>query len=159
MLHGAAGERLPRRAVFTAGFLIGGAPPYVVAALTDTTAPLLVTLAAAGFGAGVLDPILSTVMYERVPEELRGRVMGASTAGVLLTTPLGGLAAGLLVERIGLTATLLGIGALSCLTTLSPPVFPAWREMDAKPAPAGPVGPAEGISRTGPSTPAPAPGP
>ncbi|RSS35685.1 MFS transporter [Streptomyces sp. WAC08241] len=159
LLYGAVGERFPRRAVFTAGFLIGGAPPYVVAALTDTTAPLLVTLAAAGFGVGVLNPILSTVMYERVPEELRSRVMGASTAGVLLTTPLGGLAAGLLVERIGLAATLLGIGALYFLTTLSPLVFPAWREMDAKPAPAGPAGPSEGISRTEPSTPAPAPGP
>ncbi|MFJ3813977.1 MFS transporter [Streptomyces sp. NPDC090056] len=156
LLYGAVGERFPRRAVFTAGFLVGGAPPYVVAALTDTTAPLLVTLAAAGFGVGVLNPILSTVTYERVPEELRSRVMGASTAGVLLTTPLGGLAAGLLVERIGLTATLLGIGAAYFLATLSPLVFPAWREMDAKPAPAGPSGE---VSRTEPSRPAPAPGP
>ncbi|MER7913850.1 MFS transporter [Streptomyces sp. NPDC096068] len=159
LLYGAVGERLPRRAVFTAGFLVGGAPPYVVAALTDTTAPLLVTLAAAGFGVGVLNPILSTVMYERVPEGLRSRVMGASTAGVLLTTPLGGLAAGLLVERIGLTATLLGVGALYFLTTLSPLAFPAWREMDAKPAPAAPAAPAGQISRTEPSRPAPAPGP
>ncbi|MGW0032005.1 MFS transporter [Streptomyces sp. NPDC003314] len=155
LLYGAFGERFPRRAVFTAGFLIGGAPPYVVAALTDTTAPLLVTLAASGFGVGVLNPILSTVMYERIPEGLRSRVMGASTAGVLLTTPLGGLAAGLLVERIGLAATLLGIGTLYFLATLSPLVFPAWREMDAGPAPAD----AEGISRTEPSRPAPAPGP
>ncbi|WP_051715654.1 MFS transporter [Streptomyces bikiniensis] len=155
LLYGAFGERFPRRAVFAAGFLVGGAPPYVVAALTDTTAPLLVTLAASGFGVGVLNPILSTVMYERVPEGLRSRVMGASTAGVLLTTPLGGLAAGLLVERAGLAATLLGIGALYFLATLSPLVFPAWREMDAMPAPTPP----EGVSRTGPSTPAPAPGP
>ncbi|PVC70705.1 MFS transporter [Streptomyces sp. CS081A] len=155
LLYGAFGERLPRRAVFTAGFLVGGAPPYVVAALTDTTAPLLVTLAASGFGVGVLNPILSTVMYERVPEGLRSRVMGASTAGVLLTTPLGGLAAGLLVERAGLAATLLGVGALYFLATLSPLVFPAWREMDAGPAPTD----AEGISRTEPSPPAPAPGP
>ncbi|MFC8293797.1 MFS transporter [Streptomyces sp. NPDC057242] len=156
LLYGAVGERFPRRAVFTAGFLVGGAPPYVVAALTDTTAPLLVTLAAAGFGVGVLNPILSTVTYERVPEELRSRVMGASTAGVLLTTPLGGLTAGLLVERAGLAATLLGIGAAYFLATLSPLVFPAWREMDAKPAPAGPAGE---VSRTEPSRPAPAPGP
>ncbi|MFC8789822.1 MFS transporter [Streptomyces cinereoruber] len=155
LLYGAFGERLPRRAVFTAGFLVGGAPPYVVAALTDTTAPLLVTLAASGLGVGVLNPILSTVMYERVPEGLRSRVMGASTAGVLLTTPLGGLAAGLLVERAGLAATLLGIGALYFLATLSPLVFPAWREMDAGPAPTD----AEEISRTEPSPPAPAPGP
>ncbi|MGW8765571.1 MFS transporter [Streptomyces sp. NPDC055815] len=155
LLYGAVGERFPRRAVFTVGFLLCGSPPYVVAALTDTTAPLLVTVVAAGFGAGVLNPILTTVLYEQVPDALRSRVMGASTAGVLLTTPLGGLAAGLLVERVGLTATLLGIGTAYFLATLSPMVFPAWRGMDAdrKTRPAGDV------SRTEPSTPAPAPGP
>ncbi|SED27948.1 MFS transporter [Streptomyces sp. TLI_105] len=165
LLYGAIGERFPRRVVFTAGFLIGGAPPYVVAALTDTTAPLLVTLAASGLGVGVLNPILTTVAYEQVPDELRSRVMGASTAGVLLTTPLGGLVAGLLVERVGLTATLLGIGALYFLVTLSPMAFPAWRGMDAPPktGPAGTAVPADGaaedVSRTEPSIPAPAPGP
>ncbi|WP_435859575.1 MFS transporter [Streptomyces tanashiensis] len=163
LLYGAVGERFPRRAVFTVGFLLCGAPPYLVAAFTDTVAPLLVTVAAAGFGAGVLNPILTTVMYEQVPDALRSRVMGASTAGVLLTTPLGGLAAGLLVERAGLTATLLGIGTLYFLATLSPMVFPAWRGMDTAPggtsrhAPG--EAPGEDISRTGPSTPAPVPGP
>ncbi|MCX5226491.1 MFS transporter [Streptomyces sp. NBC_00233] len=171
LLYGAVGQRFPRRAVFAAGFLLGGAPPYVVAALTDTTAPLLVTLAAAGFGVGVLNPILTTVMYEQVPDALRSRVMGASTAGVLLTTPLGGLTAGFLVERAGLTATLLGIGGLYFLATLAPLVFPAWRGMNAPPereqeggAPesGAPSGGAPGgalVSRPGPSTPAPVPGP
>ncbi|MFD4320374.1 MFS transporter [Streptomyces sp. NPDC058548] len=170
LVYGAVGQRFPRRAVFAAGFLLGGAPPYVVAALTDTTAPLLVTLAAAGFGVGVLNPILTTVMYEQVPDALRSRVMGASTAGVLLTTPLGGLTAGFLVERVGLTATLLGIGGLYFLATLSPLVFPAWRGMNAAPPertpedgtpsggePGGPGG--EPVSRPEPSTPAPAPEP
>ncbi|MFC9700134.1 MFS transporter [Streptomyces sp. NPDC056943] len=156
LLYGAVGERFPRRAVFAAGFLVGGAPPYVVAALTDTTAPLLVTMAAAGFGVGVLNPILTTVMYEQVPDALRSRVMGASTAGVLLTTPLGGLAAGFLVERAGLTPTLLGIGALYFLTTLAPLVFPAWRAMDTRPPEDIPAG---SVSSSGPSTPVPVPGP
>ncbi|MEV7567630.1 MFS transporter [Streptomyces tanashiensis] len=159
LLYGAVGERFPRRAVFTVGFLLCGAPPYLVAAFTDTVAPLLVTVAAAGFGAGVLNPILTTVMYEQVPDALRSRVMGASTAGVLLTTPLGGLAAGLLVERAGLTATLLGIGTLYFLATLSPMVFPAWRGMDTGPGGTSRRAPGEDVSRTEPSTPAPAPGP
>ncbi|MFF1506253.1 MFS transporter [Streptomyces sp. NPDC058326] len=156
LLYGAVGERFPRRTVFTAGFLLGGAPLYVVAALTDTTAPLLVTAAAAGFGVGTLNPILTTVMYEQVPDGLRSRVMGASTAGVLLTTPLGGLSAGLLVERAGLTATLLGIGALYFLATLSPLLFPAWRGMDAPPVDHTSE---ETVSRSEPSTPGPVPGP
>ncbi|WP_189601078.1 MFS transporter [Streptomyces lateritius] len=130
LLYGAVGHRLPRRAVFTAGFLLCGAPPYVVAAFTDTTAPLLATMAAAGLGAGVLNPILATVAYERVPDELRSRVSGVTTAGVLLTTPLGGLAAGQLIEWAGLATALLALGAVYLLATLAPAVFPSWREMD-----------------------------
>lgn len=165
LLYGSVGERFGRRAVFAAGFLVGGAPLYVVAALTDTTAPLLVTAAAAGFGVGVLNPILTTVLYEQVPDGLRSRVMGASTAGVLLTTPLGGLAAGLLVERVGLTATLLWTGGLYLLATLAPLVFPAWRGMDETPdaeagAETGTEAPGSGgVSRSEPSTPGPAPKP
>ncbi|WP_137989083.1 MFS transporter [Streptomyces vilmorinianum] len=153
LLYGAVGHRFPRRAVFTAGFLLCGAPPYVVAALTGTVAPLLVTMAAAGFGAGVLNPILTTVFYETVPEKLRSRVGGASTAGVLLATPIGGLAAGFLVERAGLTATLLTLGGVYFLATLAPVVFPSWRGMDA----AAPK--AEQISSSEPSPPAPVPAP
>ncbi|MFI0928276.1 MFS transporter [Streptomyces sp. NPDC021012] len=152
LLYGAFGHRFPRRPVFAVGFLLVGAPSHVTAAFTDSTLPLLVTMALGGLGAGVLNPILTTVFYEIVPEELRSRVGGASTASVLLTTPLGGLAAGYLVERAGLTTALLSFGAVYFLATLSPFVFPAWRAMDA-------ARPEEGLSSSEPSTPAPAPGP
>ncbi|MEV4946114.1 MFS transporter [Streptomyces sp. NPDC053755] len=150
LLYGAVGHRFPRRALFTAGFLLCGAPPCVAAALTDTTLPLLVTMAAGGLGAGLLNPILATVVYERVPDELRSRVSGVTTAGVLLTTPLGGLAAGQLIEGAGLTAALLAFGAVYFLATLAPAVFPCWREMDSVPP---------RVSSSEPSTPAPAPAP
>ncbi|MFI8289689.1 MFS transporter [Streptomyces sp. NPDC085614] len=154
LLYGAVGHRLPRRPVFTAGFLLCGAPPFVVAAFSDTTPPLLVTMALAGFGAGVLNPILTTIIYEQVPDALRSRVSGASTAGVLLTTPLGGLTAGLLIERVGPGPALLTVGGVYFLATLAPAVFPSWRGMDAgPPSPAGPVSSSE------PCLPDPAPAP
>ncbi|MFF3318175.1 MFS transporter [Streptomyces sp. NPDC003035] len=164
LLYGAVGHRFPRRAVFTAGFLLCGAPPYVVAALTDTTLPLLVTMAAGGFGAGLLNPILATVAYERVPDELRSRVSGVTMAGVLLTTPLGGLAAGQLIEGAGLVTALLTLGGVYFLATLAPMVFPSWREMDAASQNAAsqdtaPQGTApKRVSSSEPSPPAPAPG-
>ncbi|TXS55382.1 MFS transporter, partial [Streptomyces sp. t39] len=130
LLHAAAGHRLPRRVVFTVAFVLCGMPRFVVAALVDGTVPLAATMAVGGLGAGMLNPILTTVMFERVPEELRSRVMSVSTAGVLMTTPLGGLAAGQLIERSGLTAALLVMGGLYFLVTLAPVVFPAWRELD-----------------------------
>ncbi|MFD3681147.1 MFS transporter [Streptomyces sp. NPDC058613] len=147
LIYGAWGERFPRRTVFAAAFLASGATRYAVAAVTDTTLPLAVTMALAGLGAGMLNPILTTVTYERVPEELRSRVSGVTTAGCELTMPLGGLAAGLLVEGFGATKALLLFGGTYLLTTLAPLIFPAWRGLEA-PGPA-----ADLVSRTEPALP------
>ncbi|XIE78715.1 MFS transporter [Streptomyces sp. SBR177] len=155
LLYGAVGHRFPRRPVFTVGFLISTAP-ILTAAFTHTVAPMVVAGVLGGLGAGVLNPILTTAFYETVPEELRSRVGGASTAAVLLTTPLGGLAAGFLVESVGITGALLTIGGAYVLATLSPLLFPVWRELDA---PAGGTGPAVAASSSGPGTPDPAPVP
>ncbi|MFF8829838.1 MFS transporter [Streptomyces sp. NPDC015131] len=146
LVYGAVGHRLRRRPVFTVAFLLGGAPLYVVAALTDDVTPLVVTMAVAGLGVGTLNPILTTLMYERVPDALRSRVAGVTTAGVLMTMPLGGVGAGLLVEGAGLAPALLAVGAVYFLMTLTPAVFPSWREMD---------GAGAALSSSGPSCPAP----
>ncbi|MFD9335201.1 MFS transporter [Streptomyces sp. NPDC060028] len=150
LLYGAWGERLPRRTVFAVAFLVCGAPRFAVAAFTDTALPLAVTMALAGLGAGVLNPVLTTVVYERVPDALRSRVSGVSTAGSELTMPLGGLAAGLLVDGFGARWALLAFGGAYLLATLSPLVFPAWRSMEARSA-------AAPVSRTEPARPCPAP--
>lgn len=136
LLYGAYGERFPRRPVFAIAFLICGAPQYVVAGLTDGLLPLALTMATGGLAAGVLNPILTTVIFEQVPTGLRSRVSGVTTAGVELTMPLGGLVAGFLVERAGLGHTMLAVGGAYLLATLSPLVFPAWRGMERAPVPA-----------------------
>ncbi|MFJ6717875.1 MFS transporter [Streptomyces sp. NPDC091259] len=138
LLYGMWGERLDRRTVFAVAFLLCGAPRYLVAAVTDTPWPLAVTMALSGLGAGVLNPILSTVVYEQVPDALRSRVAGVTTAGCELTMPLGGLAAGMLVDGFGAAPALLAFGGVYLLATLSPLVFPAWRGMDRPALPGGP---------------------
>ncbi|MFD8147978.1 MFS transporter [Streptomyces sp. NPDC059708] len=135
LLYGAWGDRFPRRAVFAGAFLVSGATRYVVAAVTDTPLPLAVTMALAGLGAGMLNPILTTSIFERVPEELRSRVSGVTTAGCELVMPLGGLTAGLLVDGFGVRWALLAFGGTYLLTTLSPLLFPAWRGLDERPEP------------------------
>ncbi|MCB5167271.1 MFS transporter [Streptomyces bambusae] len=149
LLYGAVGERFPRRVVFTVAFMIGGPTRWLVAACTDTTLPLAVTMALAGLGMGMLNPILSVAFYELVPDSLRSRVTGVSTAGCELTMPLGGLAAGLLVEGTGTTAALLLLGGVYLLTTLAPLVFPAWRTLDGTGARRGPAA----VSSSGPGRP------
>ncbi|MFJ9787907.1 MFS transporter [Streptomyces globosus] len=149
LLYGAWGERFPRRTVFAAAFLLSGAPRYTVAALTDTALPLAVTMALAGLGAGMLNPVLTTVMYEKVPEELRSRVAGVGTAGCELAMPMGGLAAGLLADAYGAPTALLAFGGVYLLATLSPMAFPSWRSTERTPMPPpAEDGPAAAVSRT-----------
>ncbi|MER5742495.1 MFS transporter [Streptomyces sp. NPDC002225] len=130
LLYGAVGHRFSRRTVFTLCLLLCGAPRYTVAALTGTTTPLAVTMALSGIAGGMLNPILTTVIYTAVPDALRSRVSGVLTAGGELAMPVGGLAAGLLVEAAGADGALLAMGGVYLLAALGPLVFPAWRDMD-----------------------------
>ncbi|MGI5198396.1 MFS transporter [Streptomyces sp. CA-288835] len=135
LAYGAVGSRFRRWPVFTIAFLIVGLPRFVVAAFTDSFAPLAVMMAVEGLACGVLNPIMATVMYETVPEELRSRVLSATTASFQLVTPLGGLAAGFLVDSAGLSSSLLAVGGVYLLATLCPVIFPAWRQMDSAGSP------------------------
>lgn len=130
------GQRLPRRATFVAGFLLCGAPRWVV---LGVGAPLPVVLAVCligGTGAGVLNPILSAVYVQRVPRALLGRVNAMSDAVAWAGMPLGSAVAGLAVVAIGLAPVLLIGGGAYFLTTLTPARGSAWRELDRRPDPA-----------------------
>lgn len=153
LLYGAVGHRFRRRTVLAAAVLLVGAPRFAVAGFTDSTVALAVVMGAAGVAGGTINPILTTVMYERVPDRLRSRVTGAMTAGCELTMPLGGLTAGLLVEGTGLSPALLLMGGVYLLATLSPVLLPVWRGLDAGVSPAG----GDGVSSPAPCRPVPAP--
>ena len=129
LLYAAVAPRLPRRATFLAAFLVAGLPRTILAAAPPLPVAVAV-IVVAGLAAGPLNPILMTVWQERVPAELRGRVFGASTAIVLGGAPLGVLAAGYGLDVVGLSTTILLIGACYLLATASMLVNPALREMD-----------------------------
>ena len=118
LVFAAVGSRLPRRMAFIGAFIAVGVPFLVLATLP----PLWVAIAAmavAGLAAGPINPLISTVAYERIPADLRGRVLGAMTAGVFVALPVGMLLGGYLVEWIGLGNTLLAVGASYVLLTVS----------------------------------------
>ena len=131
LVYAAVGSRLRRWPVFTVAFLIVGMPRFAVAALTGTMTPLAVMMAIEGLACGVLNPILAIVLYEHVPDALRSRVLSAMTASTLMITPLGGLAAGFLVDSTGPTTAMLIVGGIYLLATLCPVTLPSWRHMDA----------------------------
>jgi MFS family permease len=88
---------------------------------------------AAGFGAGFISPIISSVFAERTPRHLLGRVssLGASLAWAGM--PLGGAAAALAIAALGLAPALAVAGGVYLLSTTLPGLLPQWREMNRRP--------------------------
>lgn len=130
LVFGAVGHRLPRRPTFVIAFTLAGAPTYFALATGLPLAGLLLVTVLAGFSAGAINPILSTIQLERVPAGMRARVFGLVGAGCWAAMPLGALTAGLAVEQFGITTTLITIGAAYLLVTLTPLLGGPWRNMD-----------------------------
>lgn len=132
LLFGVLGHRLPRRATLIACWIVVGLPFWVLA----TTPSLPVTVAAlaiTGLAAGPINPLIFTVVQERTPEHLRGRVIGALWALALAASPLGVVLTGYLLEALGLRLILVGVAAGYLVATLSMLLNPALREMDKRP--------------------------
>jgi MFS family permease len=147
LVYGVVGPRLPRWPVYTAAFLLVGAPRFFLLGLEPPLLVVLLGCLVTGLACGAINPVLSAVSFQRIPDAMQSRVYGATTAGVLLGMPVGALVSGYAIEAFGLRAALIGAGVLYLVTTLAPLVFPVWREMDAgrplaarrarRPAPAG----------------------
>jgi MFS family permease len=110
LLYAAVGVRVPRRPVLVGGFAFG-ALPLIVLAWAPPLWVTLVALAACGLGLGPLNPLVMTVMQERVPTELRARVIGAVTATAMVAAPAGVLIAGGLAEVLDVQV-LIGVVAV-----------------------------------------------
>jgi MFS family permease len=134
MVFGWLAPRLRRWPTFTISFLVMGSPRFFVL-LADPGLPVIVTvLLVAGIALGPINPILATVEAERIPADLRGRVIGASAAGAMLGMPVGAAAAGAAVPVLGLTGSLAMLGVAYLAATLCPLIFRLWHEMDRPPA-------------------------
>ncbi|MFH9195836.1 MFS transporter [Streptomyces anulatus] len=125
-----AAHRLPRRAVFLVGFLLAGAPRFLVLAVDAPLGVVLAVFAVSGFGAGFINPVLGAVFVERVPRRMLGRVNALGDSLAWSGIPLGGLLAGAAVTAAGLTPVLLVCGAAYFLTTTLAGLRPEWRAMD-----------------------------
>ena len=130
-VYGAIGSRTSRRAVFIPGFVVVAVRSLLLATLPPLPIAIAVQVIA-GIGAGPLNPIMSAIEFERVPERMRGRVFGAIQAGAWTAMPIGVLIGGYLLEGIGLRWTLIATGICYVATTLTLTVNPALRDMDRR---------------------------
>lgn len=130
ILFGAIGHRLPRRLTYGIGYTIGGALNFWVFLLFPLFPVLIAWQIIAGLAIAPMNPIAITVIQERLPARMRARIFGMIGAGALAGIPLGTFVSGFVIEWIGLQTTLLVMGSLYLLTTLSLLVNPALREME-----------------------------
>ena len=119
-IFGAIGHRYSGRLMFATCFVLAGTPPYLAMALGAPLPVLLPVLAVSGLAAGALNPMMATAMYGEIPDGMRARVFGATTAGVAASMPLGALLGGLAVEQVGLVPTLATCAALYLVLGGSP---------------------------------------
>lgn len=128
-LYSLAGQRLPRRRMWIGCYLLTALPFWAMA----TDAPFLMLGAAMllyGAAEGFSTPLASTIRYQRVPVDLRGRVFGMLTPITGLSGPLGRLLPTVIIGFIGLSAAIGVLATLTTLGALSLAAIPAFRQMD-----------------------------
>lgn len=128
--YGAVGHHLSRRGIYVL-YRIPMATMYAAFAFTPSLPILLAAVFFDGLGVGPANPLASTIMQERVPVALRGRVQGMRTAMAFLAIPLGRGLAGLVIGPIGLRAIFLGIAGGLLLISAAVALSPIFHHMDA----------------------------
>jgi MFS family permease len=130
--------RLPRRATYLIGFVIGGIPRFPAMALGFPRWAVLAVFAVGGLGSGFINPVIGAVIYERIPAALMGRVRtlmgGLEWSGI----PFGGLVAAAMIAVSGLSGALWIVGGCYLAAIVVPGLRPAWSQLQQAPPEAEP---------------------
>ncbi|MGI5467550.1 MFS transporter [Streptomyces sp. CA-132043] len=124
-----------RRWTLLGCFLVIGALRLALGGMPGVVLSIVISFLL-GLAAGPLNPALSTVMLEKVPEAAFGRVFALTSAVGMSAAPIGILVAGWSIHGIGLRGTLLLFGTAYIVLVLVSLRSRALRDMDTKPAPA-----------------------
>jgi MFS family permease len=126
--------RIPRYATLVLGYLIGGAPRFLVFGLSDQLSTVVVVTFLAGIAMSSVNPIIGAMIMDRTPSTMQARVFGLCTAVAWGGIPLGGLLGGWAADTFGIGTAAIAAGCAYFAATLTP-VFGAntWRKLDEKP--------------------------
>jgi MFS family permease len=129
VIYAALNHRLPR-----SGILIGGFALRAIAFLVLYFVPPWWVVAAAIFAGAValepVNPLYMTIMHERVPAGMRGRVFSAAGAIGAGTFPIGIVAYGFLLDSIGLDSTLALFALANLLVPIAMALNPVLRNVE-----------------------------
>jgi MFS family permease len=128
-IFGALVGRLSRRGFFTMA-VIGMPLTAAAIALLPPLGVLLLALAALGVCPGVIVPLRNTVLQERTPPAMRGRLFSTLQAAQLTVVPFGLLATGLLLEAAGLRSALVLFATSLAVFSTVVLLLPSTRRLD-----------------------------
>jgi len=131
VFYGAFGHLRPRRATLVAAIVLLGLPFWVLIA-TPSLGVTMGTLFVAGFGLGPPNPLTFSVLQERTPPRMLGRVLGAGVSLSMVAVPVGMVLCGYALEFFGLRLTLAGISGCYLAVGLLSFLSPALRELDKR---------------------------
>lgn len=125
----AIAERLPRLATYAICYALVGLPRFALFIVELPIWGMAIGLAAAGFFAGFINPIIGALVFERIPKALTGRVSSLFSAITWSLMPLGGVLAGALIGFVGLNWAFVIFGSAYAIATLGPVLAPAFRNI------------------------------
>lgn len=132
-LYAAFGPRFSRRWIYLSAWILVALPQLIMAQLPPL--PAMIGLAVLlGLGSGPLNPIIETVLQERVPADMRGRVFGMTVSMAWMAMPLGPMIAGFTVDLVGIQPTYIAIAAAYVIVALTQVLNRSLKEMDRPPA-------------------------
>lgn len=129
LAYSVVGPRSRRYPLFV-GSIILASTSILAMALAPTYAWLVAAAALAGLFWGPVDPLINGAMQTRTDPVRRGRVLGVLMASYYAAGPVGYLAAGALVERVGAESTFVALGAAILLVSVAMAGMPALRLFD-----------------------------
>lgn len=115
--YGWISARMNRKTLIRS-ILMGSAVSITPMALLPPLSVLMLAGFFLGLSWGPYNPLISTLVQQRVPAHLQGRVFGVQTAVFYAAPPLGMVLAGLSVERFGIKATYLVLAGVLSATSM-----------------------------------------
>ena len=129
-LYGWIGNRIPRRTVLIGGFLSAALPLSILTLQPESVLLTSAALALFGLVRGPTNPLLITIIQERIPENVRGRTFSTMRAISYIASPIGMAVAGLLLEFTTLRLTLSLLTVAYFFVTLSLFINPALKNLN-----------------------------
>jgi len=115
--YGWISARMKRRTLIRL-ILLGSAVSIIPMAFLPPLSVLMLAGFLLGLSWGPYNPLISTLVQQRVPAHLQGRVFGVQTAVFYAAPPLGMVLAGLAVESYGIKATYIVLAGVLSVTSI-----------------------------------------